>query len=83
VPHGHTAADDQRRGIVGHMEHGIVLDIGRLANADVVHVSPDHSVVPDAAAGSDFHIADDPGAVGDEYVIGNPRKLIAVGVDAC
>lgn len=66
VADGDLIADDGRSVGVHHMNAGIVLHVASVADANVVHVTADGDVEPDAGFGSKHHIADDIGARGDE-----------------
>src|SRR5205814_1521739 len=69
VPNGHIILENQRARILHDMPDRAVLNIRVLANADVVDIAPDDTVVPDARMVADFHVADNLSAVGDI----NPR----------
>ena len=72
VADGDVVADDERRAgvfgvfLVGDMQHGEVLDVAPVADADEVHVAACHDVIPDAALRADLHVADDNGGFGDK-----------------
>src|SRR5439155_2440692 len=55
----HLVADARRVRVPHHVNHGAVLDIGPIADADHVHVAADDHVHPDAALFANFHVADD------------------------
>ena len=59
-------ADDERMGIVSHMEHAEVLDIRSFSDPDVVHIAPDHGIEPDAAMVAHYDIADHDRGLFDE-----------------
>jgi len=60
----HVVADDQRRALLiararwVAMQYAAILHIGALADANAEHIGPDHAIVPDRAARTDFYIAD-------------------------
>ncbi len=60
VTDGYELADAHRQ-IVGEMDDASVLDVGALADIDEVDVATQDGGGPDAAAGSEPHIADDHG----------------------
>ena len=48
-----------------HVHHRQVLDIGALADADVIDVAANDDVHPDRRFGANLHVADDLGALVD------------------
>src|SRR6185369_13968036 len=56
---GHLVTDDQRMGIVSHMEHTEVLHIGPLTDPDIVHIPANDGMEPDTAVFAQHDVADD------------------------
>lgn len=66
VSDGDLIADDGRSVGVHHMDAGIVLHIAPVADANVVHVTTNGDIEPDAGFGPEHHVADDVGARRDK-----------------
>ena len=49
VPDGHVVAQNYRGALVERMEHSVVLHVDPIAQADRIHIPPQHRTVPDAA----------------------------------
>lgn len=81
VADGDVAADHQRVGVMGDMEHGQVLDVGAAPDPDVVDVPADHRVAPDAGVGADHNIADDDGGFIQEHGRIDLRKRALKGAN--
>ena len=87
VSDGDVVADDQgRAGIIGvfamgYMQHTQILNIATRADTDGVYVAARHAIVPDAALGADFHIADDNGCLGYERSFINYGTMVLERVD--
>ena len=58
VTEGHVIPDLHRVGPVD-VDDGAVLDVRVMADADPVHVGPDHAVEPHARVRPQLHVADD------------------------
>ncbi len=75
---GDAVANDERPFVERDVAHGQVLNVGLLADTNVVHIAADDGVEPDAALIADFNIADDGGIRGDEDAGGKFGKNIFV-----
>ncbi len=68
VPHRHARADDERparrvgRRPVRYVQHAVVLDVARLADADRVDVAADHRARPHRSIGPEADLTDHRGA---------------------
>src|SRR4051812_32648398 len=62
VPDGYFIANDRRMRVSHHVDHGQVLDIGALADADVINIASNDDVHPDRGLGADLDVADYLGA---------------------
>ena len=49
VADGHVVADDERMGIVRHMQHAEILHVRPVAETDIIHITANHGVEPGAA----------------------------------
>lgn len=76
---GDVVVDDGGVFAACDMDHGQVLDIDALTNADLVDIATDDAVEPDGAALSDVDIADDNGPRGKKNIIGQQWMLAVVG----
>lgn len=61
------------------MDDRAILDIGALADFDVVHVTAQGAAIPDSAIRPDFHITNDGGVFGNEGVFVDLRENFSVG----
>jgi len=66
VANRNRIADDERMGIVSHMEHAEVLDIRPFSDPDIVYIASDHGVEPHAAIFTHDDIADHNGGFFDK-----------------
>jgi len=63
VPYGDVVSDEERgtvrlrRASMGHMSHCEVLDVGAIANDDVIDVPPQHRIAPNGAIATEFYVA--------------------------
>src|SRR6185369_13276131 len=81
VPDRHVAADDQRVGIVRHVQHTEILHVRPLAQTDVVDITADHGVEPYAALLAHHDVTDHNARVFDEAGLGNGRGDALKGSD--
>jgi hypothetical protein len=68
------ATEIRGRTLAVDVEHAPILDVRAPPDANVIHVSPDHSVEPDARLFAQLHVPDDLGGGRDErggVVLGN------------
>ena len=63
------------------MQDASILNIGPLADADVIDVSADHRIEPDTAFFADDDVADDLGALGDPGGGMNLRRGVFEGMN--
>ncbi len=66
VPDRHVVADHGRMGLAHDVHQHQILEVGPRADTDRIHVSANDDVHPDAALGSEMHVADDLRAGVDE-----------------
>jgi hypothetical protein len=66
MAHGDVIAQYERMSIMGDVQQAKVLNIGPVANADMVDISADDSMKPDAGFGSDDHVSDDNRSIFDK-----------------
>lgn len=69
VSDGYIIANLEGRLLIGAVKHSAILNIGTITDADEMHISPDHHMVPDAACFSDYDIPDDYGSFCDEGIL--------------
>src|SRR5206468_2545069 len=62
-------------GVVGDMEHAVVLDVRPRSDADVIDVAAKDGAEPDRAVVADLDVADERGVLGDEHTLPEARLL--------
>src|SRR5690606_1014731 len=86
---GDVIADNQRVaagvvvGGVGNMQYAAILYAGACADADVVHIAPDHRQRPHRAVVAQFHITDYHGAAINKDALAEFRAMALIGTDVC
>ena len=81
VADGDVGADVGAEGVGVHMHDGAVLEVGALADADLVHVAADDDAEPQVGVLPDLHVADDGGRRRDENIVGDAGQDVPVGQD--
>jgi hypothetical protein len=81
VSDGYAIADDAGPVVVIDMQHGVVLDAGLVANANVIDIAANGDMRPDAGALTDDDVADDDGARVDVAGFANAGRNTTVGSD--
>jgi LAO/AO transport system kinase len=62
----HIIADIGRRFLIGAVDDGPVLDIHLVAHPDIMHIPPDHRIIPDTALLTHDHVPDDNGRLSEK-----------------
>ncbi len=73
----HVFADD-RRAILGDVEHRVVLDVRARADTDRAVIAPDDRAEPNTRFGPDLDVADEDGGRSDEGGMMDLRRLALV-----
>ena len=86
VEHGgmadhHVGADEQRVGLVRHVQHGAVLHVRPRPDADEVDVAAHDGVEPERGVVADLDVARQLGRGGQEDALAEPRADALVGVE--
>src|SRR5687768_4420752 len=71
----HVVMENERILILHNVKDAQVLNVGVLANTDVMNVTPNDRVKPDAGVIADFDVANDFGAFRDEDSLSQPGQL--------
>lgn len=71
VADGDVVSNDERMGVVGDVQEAKVLNVGTVADTDVVHVAPHDGMKPDAGLVSENHITYDHSRFLDERRLGD------------
>lgn len=79
VADGYVIADDAGI-IVGEVEHGVVLDVGVVADDDAVDVTAGNGVVPDAGVVAEGDVTEDNSAFGDVNVFAEGWFFVEEGL---
>ena len=79
VADGYIVADGGAAFLIGTMDACPILDIHLVANAYIVYISPDHSVEPEAAITTRYHIAHDGGVGSYETIFTKLWKFALYG----
>src|SRR5262245_29607223 len=66
MPNAAKVSQDGSVAVTSHMEHAGVLNVGAVANPNVVAIAPHHRIEPDTGMIADDNIPDDLRAVCDE-----------------
>jgi hypothetical protein len=61
----HIIPENKRALVPHHMADRGVLNVRVMANANDIHVTPNHAVIPNARVIPDFHVANDLSAFSD------------------
>ena len=80
MPHRHMVAHDAGVEVSLNVTDGSVLDVRVMADSNVVHVTPDDCVEPDAGIVSNFNVTDNFGAFCDKYARSQLRRYPVVSV---
>src|SRR6185437_3427977 len=81
VTDGYIIADVGWSIKIGAMNYRPILDIGVIADPDIMHISPDHCVKPNRAIIAHHNIADDGRIVSNETIVAPLRRDIFNGQD--
>ena len=79
MANGDAVADVGTKSMAVDVDDGAVLDVGALANSDLIHVATHDAAVPHTAARTDLDVADDHRRRCDEGVVSDFRHHTAVG----
>ncbi len=81
VRNRNVAADGGRETLVSTVNHGPILYVGIIADADAVHITPYHGVEPDGAILPHRHVTYYGGVVGEPAMITKLGSHIPEGFD--